>query len=84
MGCRPPRKAVPTSVQNSGSGEQGGEQSGALRHGLIENELARRVRATSDGSKAIQSGNAESAGEVAVRTTAGRGLTKRQAHLFRQ
>src|ERR1700739_3246713 len=68
----------------SGSGEKGGEESGALGHGFVEHKLVRRVRAISDGSKAIQSRNAESAGEVAVRRATGRGFAKGKPHLFGQ
>ena len=70
------------AVEESGSGQHGGQESGAQRHGLVENIFLRRVGAVTDSAKAIESGDTESSGEVAVGAATSRSFAERKAHLL--
>lgn len=53
-----------------------------MRHGFEQDMLVAGVRAFADGTEAVQGGDAESGGEIAVGCAASRGFAESKAHLF--
>jgi hypothetical protein len=59
--------------------KQRGEEGGALRHGVDEDVFVGGVGAVAYGAEAVEGGDAEGGGEVAVGAAAGCGFAKREA-----
>ncbi len=66
------------------SGKHGGQQGSAGNDVLDQNVLVGGVGSGADGSHAVESGNAEGSGEVAVGAAAGGRLIQRETEIGRQ
>src|ERR1700747_3091273 len=61
--------------------EKRGQQRGALRHGTREDMFARGMRSATHVTQAVQRGNSQRGGEIAVGTSARGSFADTQAHL---
>jgi hypothetical protein len=59
-----------------GSGEKCGEKGGALRHCVDEDVFVNGMGAVADGAEAVERGNAERGGEVAIGAAPSSGFTQ--------
>ena len=71
-------------VDKLGSGQECGQESGAFGHRFEEDVLVSGVGAISNSAEAIEGGNAEGRGEIAIGAATGSSLTKCETHLFRE